>query len=91
MKAKIWKTLVFFISTSLPLNWILGFAVAMLYDNKKTEANFLLYGCVMFSAAILMGGMIDYMKLKEIKGWYAAACTITSFGMFVLSMLIYLF
>jgi len=80
----------FFISISLPLNWIIGFAIAMLYNSEKIKANFLLYGSVLLSAAIIAGSMIDYMKLKEIKGWYAVACEVVSFGILGLSAWIYL-
>lgn len=90
MKTKIWQTFRFFISIPLPLNWILGFALAMLYNNEKTRTNFLLYGSVLLSAAILIGGTIDYMKLKEIKGWHAIVCEIISFGILILSAWIYL-
>jgi len=90
MKTKMQKTFIFFISILLPLNWITGFAIAMLYNNKKTETNFLLYGSVLLSVATLTGVMVDYMKYEQIKAWYSVACEIASLGILILSAWIYI-
>jgi len=89
MKTKIRKTFLFFISHALPLHWVLGFSTAMLYNNERVKANFLLYFTIRVALLIIFGKTIEYMNIKEIKGWYAVVCELVSIGVFVLSMLVY--
>jgi len=89
MKTKIWKTFLFFATRLLPLCWMCGFVVAMFYQNDKLNDSFFMYISIRVALIVVSISMAEYMKLKEIKGWYAVVCELVSIGVFVLSMLVY--
>lgn len=90
MKEKLWRTFKFFAGSLLPLCWLGGGASAMLYQNINVKSNFFLYGSMDLAMIIVMGSVVDYMKLREIKGGYAFGCMLGAIVIFILSLWIYL-